>query len=640
MIQFSMLPRLALRLGLLGNRKFGDDSKPGLGDPSLLIQQARSASRQVYQDLLQSLPEHSNHFAEESPELILQSGLADGADQFLVEEAFALPETYGSELVLQGIFPFPAAHYPNSRDFADPAKAEALAARARQIIRLDGDYAENDEPTSRRRNHHRAYRSQADFLIHHSDLLLAVWDPRAQAKGGGTEESVRKALAASIPVIAIHPGPDEVVIRLLQSENDLEHPERGRDWQPALAQVISALLAFPTDDKKGDAAAHCRAFLENTAPRVTAERQWAARKILPWLSRSLPGHPAPVGQPSPEPPDSLWQEYQHRASHLSGLHTNEYRGAFVLSYLLAILAVIFATCGILAFHFHSVPWGIALAVAKLLTIGWLLRNRKLAHQRQWQERGADLRFLAEILRPMPWLSAIGTHTPFSRLPPQYAAYDPRNTWMHWLFRALLRSQPILRPTVSAPPADFTYSDSHVTQTCRQLADHWVGDQLHYHRRTAHKMESLFERIEGWNTRFLQLIIAAVVIHLVGDLGYLGKKALTAPPGWFQETIHLLHLVAPLLLLLAAVLPAAMAGLTGLLYQHDARRHAERYRAMSKELANARRQLLLLADDPTARHPHGCHAWEAASLARQCAQIMIDEAADWQVAYRLDEVKAG
>src|SRR5262249_46082748 len=134
-----------------------------------------------------------------------------------------------------------------------------------------------------------------------------------------------------------------------------------------------------------------------------------------------------------------------------------YRGAFMFNYFLGWLAVLAAAIalGLLALmgREDAPLWsGITLGALELTAIVGIILNVRQAHKEDWQLKAINYRYLAEMLRQMDFLAPLGCSTPSSRAPIQWAAHDPRQTWMSWLFRAVVREAPPIA-TPEGPCAD-------------------------------------------------------------------------------------------------------------------------------------------------------------------------------------------
>src|SRR5262249_10649710 len=99
-----------------------------------------------------------------------------------------------------------------------------------------------------------------------------------------------------------------------------------------------------------------------------------------------------------------------------------------------------------------------------------------------------------------------------------------------------------------------------------------------------------------------------------------------------------HAVSVVLGAVAAVLPAFIAALGGIVFQSEAKRLRLRSEAMQAGLSEQRRRLALQID--AIPHAHGGDARRAARSLRDLSAMTIAEAADWKVLYQTHEIHAG
>ena len=306
-------PQLIVRIGGLGNRHFGRDN--GIDeDPAALHQAAQTACNQVFDavekilsDILQDdrgrIFPHPDAFAPgwngrmarilgglfgtsdrwhhsaragtsaavfdrtKPPRITVLTGDASGGDRILRDLAVERQARqvrqprhleYGSQWIVTkdpaevtdglGVgsmpaeLPEPAITLDARQRPVSPPQPRAEAA-ARAVIARQRAFA---------------CRAQSEALRHHSDVLLAIWDPDTEGKAGGTSERVNLALDEGIPVIAIRLVADGEVgraaIDVLESVEDLNRllatsagrPSGvARPWKEALAKVLGGILKFP-----------------------------------------------------------------------------------------------------------------------------------------------------------------------------------------------------------------------------------------------------------------------------------------------------------------------------------------------------------------------------------------------------------
>lgn len=388
-------------------------------------------------------------------------------------------------------------------------------------------------------------------------------------------------------------------------------------------------------------------------------RAWA------WLDRRFRRGPNPKQDAELSP----YAGYRRRATELNYHYSGLYRGTFLFNYALAVLAVLLATlslCLLAVFGGHGEPrWlnptVLALGCTKLAILYLILRNTLQANGENWNARAVDYRYLAERLRALHYLPRLGSFQPPEAARPYEAQRAQRQTAVDWLFEAMLRAVSPAALELARPacvPSHDGTGDLRVpallTLAPRPALDlicsPWLSEQIAYHERSEHTHEAMDHRAEAavtWLSRAVLGFVALDLLILAAFLGLSGHEAaplLPAGAAHAAPTAHAvraivdgLHGLTPWLLLLAAVLPAAVAALNGLRFQSEAGRLAERSRSLALALAGRRREAAALTQrmDRARADPDGDPgAWSLAGLrlAERVADDCVREVAQWSVLY--------
>jgi hypothetical protein len=283
---------LAFRVGIVGHR------------PDRLPRDAATldALRQTLSLALEAVQAEVTRFAGTDEARRLYSGhaavlravspLAEGSDRMFAEAAIDL----GYELLCP--MPFVQAEFEN--DFL-PQKAletdslarfRGLLERARtrrmqnplSVFELDGDRAAEAK----------AYGAAGRVVLNQSDLIIAVWDGGKAAGGGGTVETLRRAVHFHVPVLWIHSVAPEAW-QLFSREEELgcldgdspcrpSEPLSGdpSDQRARIAAVIGRIveeeLRLPTPSASPAQLAtirrHAEAYSREHRPRVNLAFVW------------------------------------------------------------------------------------------------------------------------------------------------------------------------------------------------------------------------------------------------------------------------------------------------------------------------------------------------------------------------------
>lgn len=633
-------PALVLRVGVVGNRKLDlDDS-------------ARAGLRQHVRGLFDSLRRlvatvgaEPHVYAPDPPVLRIVSGLADGADHVLTVAGL---DAGANELL--AVLPFTPDEY--ERTIADKAEYRRLLGAAASVLVLDGQYTDesNAEPVARR-GRQRAYRGQAWFTLQQSDLLVALWDPRAEGRAGGTEETLRAALRQGVPVVWIDPRAANEHYLLSDPEaldDDRiigDRPAWSAAWHADGAQLskrILAVLRFP-ESAPGPGEKHAlrpteviEEYLGEHRPRLNAFQR-CGRHLMAWwwnvVTRTLGRGAFEKRLVAKAEPVPAYVGYEKRASGLAAHYAALYRGAFLTNNCLAFLTVLLAAVGGILWAGLLRPeiGGSALtlpiiALTEIAAIALIVYVHWRARRARWHDRWLDYRLLAELLRSMRYLAPLAGAAPSSRLPAVHAANDPRGSWTYWLFRAIVRGAPLAVKKHPDPPAlglrretaVYYFPPEYLDECLRRVREDWVPDQINHHGQTSARMGRTHERLEAAMHGAFALALGCVVVYVLARVfdayDVSGEK-------WLK--------------LAAVVLPALALCLAGFRDQLECRRLHGRSATMVSQL-----ELALAAFDRLAASPlraEGGWAFPIAVETNRLAQMMIDEVADWRIVYQIHEV---
>lgn len=257
-----------------------------------------------------------------------------------------------------------------------------------------------------------AYALAGRATVAHCDVLIAVWDGLPKRGAGGTAEIVEVALRRGVPVIHV-PLIAAAPVRLLWSAHEPHLAPTQIDEivaRPLDATgydaLVAALLAPPAGSVE---AAHLAAFRAETARRFTPRIEYPLLLALTgvrWLRRSALIL-APFAMRASG--TAIWPAAFAWSDGLAAHFAQNYRSGHVFNFTAGALAVVLGLSGLLMPE--TKLW---LAFTELSVIGALIVNTRVAVSRNWHRRWLDYRQLAERLRPMPSLAALGVAAPDRR----------------------------------------------------------------------------------------------------------------------------------------------------------------------------------------------------------------------------------
>jgi hypothetical protein len=568
--------------------------------------------------------------------LVLHSALANGVDRVA---AATLLDTRVEGVACQhvAVLPFALEAYRGSGTIDEPAAFESLLARSMAVLEADGRWLPPvpDDPARDEFARHvrgRGYRAQARLMLQRCDVLVAVFDPGANGRAGGTAETVRAALDIGMPVLVCdrRSVAARVGWRLLQSVADLEGWQSWPDAVPAC------------DLQSTDFVDHLQSWVrQGQLPEPKPGWHWL-QTVWTWFERRYEPAAQQASPSPPEAPGDVLGELRRWASQTNRALSRSYRGGFVATFGLAASAATLAAAslGVIAIAAMlspdaAPPWVKAVlllaAVGKLAMIGLILGIVTRSESQQWNRDALASRFLAEHLRALLWLPALGLLRKPSARGHHHADETKDFRLVAERLAAALRAAPPwtgLQPHPGTQPPRYRVDP---VSAIKSLRDQWLKGQRDYHIRNGQKMAEMARRLKHGAERLSQAVIAVVVLDAV-----LIGLALCGVVWASSATAGVLKVV---LVLMAASLPAWVAALNGLREQAEAQRLAARSHQLAEDLKKlgGRCDALVArienlhgkADEP------GAWTLEALSLAEQCSLLVAEDVAEWGVLYGKD-----
>jgi hypothetical protein len=572
---------------------------------------------------------------ETPPRLTLITGLADGADQLasrlFLRPAAAFPEV---ERVLGGVLPCDRDAFVARSGVADEAGFAEAASACAFIVELDGEMSpapgpphEGEGPEARRARAERgrAFSEQSEILLRQADVLIAIDDPQDDGRIGGTRQTIRTALDLGMPVVLLRLGHDEIT--LLRSRADFDEPAplpeshaREALWS-LVAELVGAGAAAPD-------AGYLRSML--------AEFYAADGPATGGLNRLWEGFEGLFKDPARSPSDDAapaYQPYRRRASALSAYYASLYRGSFLLGYALAVLAVLLAVGSLAMFPLRALlhldgrkldAVLIILGLAKLAVVVAIFQLSGRANRERLAHRAADYRYLSERLRAMIFLPhAAALRSPYNWSLPYTTRVSAQDV-IDRLFLSIVRQA---RPLEVIPgPRDAVALRPEAGVALALIRTRWLAGQRRYHERNHLTQLRMSRWLDRMARRLNEWVIAIVVVDLA--LAALGVAGWALPA--FLETL-VNRAATPVLIAMAAILPAAVASLNGVQFQSECSRLADRSEHMAAQLKQLEERSSLARLRPV-------RLLDALRLGEDVAKSTIDEVAEWSAIYGKDFVE--
>jgi hypothetical protein len=601
MIPKDLLPNPALRIGITGRRALkteigesGDKPESTVDVTEKMRTRVSEVLKAIQDASIEEFKKARDFYQRETPIFRAVSPLAEGADRVFAEEAKRL----GYELEC----PLPFYEDEYVKDFVAPgSKArfdQLLNFAGDRVLELDGQRLPDPAESA-------AYEAVGRLVVDQCDLLIAIWDGKPDNGWGGTSGIIDFAANnIKVPVICLRMDRDSIEI---YGRAGRRRPEEYSI--NALRRLIEHIVVPPwlLHGRVGDTDL-TGAYIQNLTTKGSL-LGWFWKKFVRFTLLGDNPHQAPSPRVLDGPFLRYYEPFDGYANRLSGL----YRGAFLLNYILGVLAVAIALAGS-AFHNNVDPeapvqilhWSVKSDVieklfvsTELFTIGVVLLNLFLLRKQRWHYRSVDCRYLSEQFRVLCYLHTLALSPPHPRLPAHHLEHNVQKSWMEWLLRGIVRETPMTKGKFS--------KDRLECERTKMLG--WVRGQIQYHKLNAVKLELIDRRLRVAVWASLVVIVLAGLFHLFGSEG---KHP---------------QLIAWFLIAIAAGFPAFSAACHAIASQGEFERLAERSKAMHESLEVAAKELRNLGAKG------GFTIGDFREVARAIAELAVEEVVDWQILYR-------
>jgi hypothetical protein len=605
-------PRPALHVGITGHRW----NKLQENERARIERQLRDVLAAIDASAGKAVADAASFFAETSATIRLLSGLAEGADEMAVRLRPPLWEVCA-------VLPFTVERY--AQDFAPDrtgdgrgreAEFRASLAQCRRVLELPSSEGEAE-----------AYARIGEFIARESDLLVAVWDGEAAAGPGGTGSVVAKAVERNIPVVWISSGEDRPV-RLIGRTGDESRPDLP-EARSAIPSLVDAVLAPPA---AGPQRAALSLFFGERWRQSTlwVAFDWLKRFPHVWTWR------LPLRLRGREEQEQELRAFEAQvpwmgrtsasalptriafADTLATYFAHAYRSAYMSTYLLSVLALAIALIEILPVGPSDptarLPFKAVLSVCELVLVATVIGIVAYGRRASWHRRWLDYRALAERLRHLRFLTAIGDADP------QLETADTSeeaSDWVAWYVRATARE--------IGPPSGILDAQAQRTLLEAVLTVE-IDPQIAYHHANERALQRFDHGLHRLGLAAFFLSGAMLVLSLATYLFTPGLSPfLAAPAGHGGFVVHAFHAFGPWSTYFDAVLPAVGAALSGIRSTGEFEVFAERSRETAAALSRCRERCVAAAAAPTLERTH-------AALA-ELAKVLSEDMGEWRALYR-------
>jgi hypothetical protein len=397
------------------------------------------------------------------------------------------------------------------------------------------------------------YREAGVRIAERCDVIVAVWDGKPGGVGG-TSDIVSVVRERGLPMLWV----DASAGGFVEEVGGITRPLTSADVCPLEARAAVLLDRYNRErvlDSNVSLIAEAPDGAQDTDDS-TAVGDARVRRVLDWA-----------------------QPYFVRAENVARSWQRYYDTTELLLYLCASLAVFVVAAQVAFFPEHN---KIVIAEAALLAFAivvlWEVRRHRL------HDRWIGARHLAEWIRASFFICATGLRARVSNTDGDEDG-DPESAWLR---RALLE--------IAAEQPDAFFTDDDAPKLRKLLSDFWVEDQRKYFERAAERnehREATLRRLTGG------LLACSLVFALLHAFSIGGEHLEQV---WVFGSI---------------TFPVAGAAVHAIATSRDYRKHARRYDAMARAMAEARSAI------------DGAHRLRGVRTAAANVERMVTrEAEDW------------
>ncbi|SEE11015.1 hypothetical protein SAMN05444161_4876 [Rhizobiales bacterium GAS191] len=571
-------------------------------------------------------------YVETTPHRVrLFSCFAEGADRIAVK---ARPRSWDVTAVL----PFPRRRYEEdvisrgeTGEITSDRRLEFAAALSEATVVVELEETHDAPPA--------AYARAGGLMLRQIDILVAVWDGAPATKKGGTADIVAHALDAGIPVVWIASNREQAPWIIAHvSDATREVPLADASKGPIAEAVDAALAISPM------AAERLEDFLVEPSrseciwtaydaltklPRFWEWRRYLAIDGLPEIRKHWQGFldEAPEGGGFRTQIEDLLLSRFAAADAQATYFVNAYRSAYVLCYVLAVLAIAFSLIGVLPIGPQEEHAEAALVFKAILVscefvlIAAIISLVHFGHKGRWHERWLDYRALAEMLRHLRFLAPVGESA--NHQFPRHAS-ERGSEWVLWYLRATIRE-------LGCPNA--LLDASYQRQVLRATEHAEIDGQIAWHGDNSRRLTHLHHQLLHIGDYCFAATAALLFLFMLGFVGWLGLRfgiewvTGVQTPRFLERAKcvrQILHGAKPFLIVLAALLPAIGAAVSGIRFTGDFEGYADRSTQTASELDDLKsgyeREIERLELDKTA------------TILIETARVMSEDIDGWQSLY--------
>lgn len=552
------------------------------------------------------------------------SGLADGADQLattLFQETRWQPEQRNVSST-GALIAFPKADYLETIE--NKSRFNSLYEQCKHTVQLDGIFREGEEGTKLRA---RAHRQQGRGIVMLADILIVVSE-LDEAIYSNSKETATVALHKGIPVIFLNLTDQRFYYfkDLEQWANQEKVPQSADEMILAFAATVPPAIAEQPDE----------------LPDLTREKKRPGYKWRSWINNGYE-RIFKVKRAASEHPDlsgisnvlcEKVYAIRKKMSELSSYYQSQYRGGYMLNYLIAVLAVLVAVTGVVVYIYkekkifgteeivEKIAYGviIALGIVKTVLIIIMIRNTHDVNHSHYNKKAIDSRYIAERLRVNYYLAFFG----FLKAPRPSLGNHIQDYLSN--YPGEINYQQLL-DDIREEQSDIAINKEKLSGILTFIINDWFKGQAKYHEAENRKMYAMHHLLEARAELLSKIVLVIVIAEIL----------LLASCHFFELLPHeLTKIPSPLLMALTILLPTVITTLNGIIFQTEARKIAfrsqlihSRINALLQTLEAKRAHITNSSNTPGYE---GSYAIEVLEVLYKMAAITTDEVAEWSLLY--------
>jgi hypothetical protein len=468
-----------------------------------------------------------------------------------------------------------------------------------------------------------AYRHQARILPRLCDIFLAVAGRNEEGAKGGTREAVAAALILRKPVIFLNL--DDLRFYFYNNLEEWTYSLKDPVTVPDIVSICTSLfpkeIDWPLDRPKDD--------------MFYRLRRWTWTQYESRFNRRAA---ADVSGPRQERGQDQFfyriQTHRKRISEMSKFYMFQYRGGYLLSYCLAIVAVFIAvntsTVHLVKKELDHISSSVAdnsLLLFGFLKVGVILliiRNTKRVNKREYNAKAIKYRYAAERLRIASYYSLLG----MMKIPGPFVGSHVNLHLKTYPGEAIFRK--ITSQLIIQSRSSLVLDKEYLLRCARFIREDWLQGQWTYYKKDSEKMKaidsSLISIPEKLSVIVLVIVVAEIIEVLLTDWidGHFGGVIL-----W----------LVPLLVGATILLPGVITTLNSVHFQSEARRLAFRDDMMINQIDKVSEQLDAEIKKIESGTGGNC-LLGVLTIMDQAAGLTSDEVAEWTMIYEKAVPDAG